>query len=222
MNKFCLFTFTFLISSTFLLTGCSISAQPKIPEIVQSDKNTPITTPEQKPDKSAVQALNPGDYFPTTAGSSWQYQGMGNEYASFTRKVLFVSGNIVQIREDNGGTVTASVFKITPEAVTRIFFQGEAYDQTNYLNAKPTDNTVILKSPLQVGTKWTEPHGTREIIDLNAAVNTPAGDFTQCLKLRIDDGNSTSFEYYKENVGLVKREFISGDDKISSSLIKHS
>ena len=214
----------FLLSSIFLLVGCTKSAQPPLPESSQSETTTPAKTPVTTPEpaKEVVPAVKVGDFFPTVAGSTWEYQGEGNEYASFSRKILFVSGNLAQIREDNGGTVSASVFKISAEEVTRIFFLGEAYGQTNYLKSPSNENIVILKTPLQVGTKWTEPNETREIVDLKASVTTPAGSFGQCLKVKISNANSTTFEYFKNGVGMVKREFISGDIKISSSLKKHT
>ena len=216
----------FLVSSIFLLVGCNKSAQPPLPESKQSEtttpEKTPVKTPEPEPAKEVVPAVKLGDFFPVVAGSTWEYQGEGNEYASFSRNILFTSGNLAQIREDNGGTVSAAVFKISPDAVTRIFFLGEAYGQTNYLHSPSNENIVILKTPLQVGTKWTEPNGNREIVDLNATVTTPAGSFTQCLKVKISNENSTLYEYFKNGVGMVKREFISGDTKISSSLKKHT
>jgi len=218
--------FTFLLSSIFLIVGCTKTAPTPPPVSKPSEtvipEKTPVKTPEPVPAKEVVQAVKPGDFFPMVVGSTWEYQGEGNEYASFTRKVLFASGNLAQIREDNGGTVSAAVFKISPEAVIRIFFLGEAYGQTNYLNSNSNENITILKAPLQVGTKWTEPNGTREIVDLNATVTTPAGSFTQCLKVKIANENSTVYEYFKKGVGMVKREFISGDTKISSSLKKHT
>ena len=216
----------FLLSSTFLLLGCTKTVQPPLPENKQSvtttPEQTPVKTPAPEPVKEVISTVKPGDFFPVVMGSSWDYQGEGNEYASFTRKVLFTSENLAQIREDNGGTVSAAVYKISPESVSRVFFLGEAYGQTNYLKSPSNENIVILKTPLQVGTKWTGPNGTREIADLNAAVTTPAGSFTQCLKVKITDKNSTVYEYFKKGVGMVKREFITGDTKIFSSLKKHT
>ncbi len=214
-----------------LLGGCTKVEQPPTPETKPIETTTPEKTPEKVPEKTpekvpdpvpVVPAVKPGDYFPVVAGSTWEYQGEGNEYASFNRKILFTKENLAQLREDNGGTVSAAVFKTTPEAVTRIFFLGEAYGQENFLNSSSNENIIILKSPLQVGTKWTEPNGTREIVDLNAIVSTPAGNFAQCLKVKISNENSTLYEYYKKGVGMVKREFISGDTKVSSSLKKHT
>jgi hypothetical protein len=49
-----------------------------------------------------TQDLKPGDFFPLELGLSWEYKG-----------------------EENGGTVIASVFKTTPEAVILIYLIGE-------------------------------------------------------------------------------------------------
>lgn len=163
----------------------------------------------------------PGDFFPLTKGSIWQYQGEGNEYASFIREIIFTSDNRAQMREDNGGTVSASVFERTENKIVLIYFQGEAYDGTNFLEQKSNENQIILKTPLEVGTKWEYRNGTREIVDINATVETPAGKFEKCIAVRITFPDSTLFEYYKEGVGMVKREFISGDSRVTSILEKY-
>ncbi|HZK84719.1 MAG TPA: hypothetical protein VFC58_08595 [Desulfosporosinus sp.] len=212
----------FLLSSVFLLVGCNKSAQPPLPESKPSETATPEKTPSDPPAKEVVPAATPGDFFPVVANSTWEYQGEGNEYATFNRKIVFTGDNLAQIREDNGGTVSASVFKISSDAVTRIFFIGEAYEQKNHLKSPSNQNLIILKAPLKVGTKWNEPNGTREIVDLNATVATPAGTFAQCLKVKITNDNSTLYEYFKSGIGMVKREFISGDSKVTSSLKNHT
>lgn len=115
-------------------------------------------------------------------GTKWQYIGAGNEFATFSSEILYVKDNRVQIMEDNGGTISASVFKVTDDEIVRIFFKGEEYDETNFLDEEPNDNLVILKKPLKVGTKWETPHGTREIVETDAIVDTPAGKFEDCYK----------------------------------------
>ncbi|MFZ5645330.1 MAG: hypothetical protein ACOY46_17295 [Bacillota bacterium] len=167
-------------------------------------------------EKPAGQIMS--DYFPLSVGSLWVYQGEGNEYASFSREVLFNKGNRAQIREDNGGTVSAMIFEVTDNAVTRIYNQAEMYDRNNLLDLKPNDNTVILKGPLDVGTKWNETGGQREIVDTNAAVDTPLGVFDKCVKVKITGQHSTVFEYFKREVGMVKREFFSEGNEVSSVL----
>ncbi|GAB6158190.1 hypothetical protein JCM39194_13900 [Desulfotomaculum varum] len=200
-----------ILAIAILLGGCT--------------KTTPA--PEPAAPKSQVQSppaqeKKPGDYFPLTKGSTWQYLGEGNEYASFRREVLAVQDNLAQLREDNGGTVSASVFKKTDDQIVLIFFQGETYNETNFLTHQPNENLPILKAPLKVGTKWQHPTGTREIIDDNATVNTPAGNFAKCIVVKISSPNSTTYEYFSEGVGMVKREFITGNYKVTSKLEKYN
>lgn len=175
------------------------------------------TEPNPQPD-SAPPVSDLADLFPLTKGSSWQYQGEGNEFASFSREVVFANENKGQIRENNGGTISAAVFEVTDEAITLIFFQGEAYEETDFLDQQPSENIVILKKPLEVGTSWEEQTGNREIVSVDAIVDTPAGQFENCIKVEITGGDSTVIEYFKDGVGMVKREFISGDTRVTSSL----
>lgn len=165
-------------------------------------------------------AGKPGDYFPLVLGNRWEYAGKGNEYASFTREVIFTEGNRAQVQENNGGTVMAFVFETTDNAVTRVFSREEVYDRINLLNSQPNENIAILKSPLAVGSRWAVPTTEREIVDVSATVDTPAGKFEGCIKIKAAGPDSTVYEYYKDGVGLVKREFVAGDTRVTSSLKK--
>ncbi|PKM89813.1 MAG: hypothetical protein CVU87_04165 [Firmicutes bacterium HGW-Firmicutes-12] len=120
----------------------------------------------------------PSDFFPFTKGSTWQYKGEGNEYASFSREVVFT--------------------------------------------LESNENLIVLKAPLEVGTKWEHSTETREIVDVNTTVDTPAGKFENCVVVKIIFPNSTLFEYFKDGVGMVKREFRSGDSQVTSILEKFS
>jgi len=204
-----------------VITGACSRSENNNPPPEENLPSMEENQPDQENEKPGEEtAKKPADYFPLTKGSTWQYLGEGNEFASFTREVIFASENRAQIKEDNGGTVSAAVFETTDETVTRIFFQGEAYVNEDFLNAEPNDNLVILKTPLQVGTKWETADSTREIIDLNASLDTPAGKFDQLLKIKITFPDSVIFEYYKDGVGMVKREFESEDIKVTSTLEK--
>lgn len=184
---------------------------------------TPVAgQPEQPVPPKAEEEPKAGDYFPLSKGSTWQYLGDGNEYASFNREVQYVEGNKSQIKEDNGGTVSTSIYQITASAVIRVYFTGEDYEPKNILNQPGNQNMVILKAPIQPGAKWTAGNSTREIVDINASVNTPAGKFDNCVKVKISENQSISYEYFKKGIGMVKREFLFGTDKISSTLAQYA
>ncbi len=161
---------------------------------------------------------SPEDFFPITAGSYWNYLGEGNEYASFLREAVRTSGNRSQFKENNGGTISASVYEVTQDAVTRIHFQGETYEDVNLLDIKSTESTIILKAPLKVGTKWGPSDQAREIISVTETVDTPIGQFQDCIAVKVTFPHSTIIEYFKKSVGMVKREFESEGFTVTSTL----
>lgn len=217
MKKSLIFLFVTIIFILSVLIGCA-NNQRQTP---QGNNQTPKENTQQNPSKEET-ALKPSVFFPLGLGYTWEYAGEGNEYAAFNRKVVFADNNLYQIREDNGGTVSAAVFKVSPSDITRVFFKGEAYGEESYLKSEPNESMTILKIPLIVGTKWQEPNGTREIVSINEVVSTPSGNYSDCIKVKISSQDSTVYEYFKDGIGMVKREFGSGEVKITSSLKKFS
>lgn len=195
-KRFCLLSAVLLlICLTFLGTACN-------------NKNT---------DKLTARA-----FFPTSIGSSWKYQGSGNEYAAFTREVVFASSNRVQMKENNGGTMTDTVYEITDTQVKEIYFKPESYEKENYLEQTANRNKILLKLPLERGQTWEDAENEWEVVSENISVDTPAGKFDNCIKIKISpqpsQSTATTYEYYKQGIGMVKREFISGNQTISSTL----
>ncbi len=189
-------------------------------EVEEILKNNPIQTI----DKCGVEApeqLSLQNFFPVSVGSTWKYLGEGNEYAAFVRKALFREGDRAQFSEDNGGTVSSSIFRVTDKEIVRVFLRGEEYDQKNLMKEKANDATVILKAPLKAGTKWKNSGDSREIVATDAVVETQAGKFTDCIKVSIKTENSTMYEYFKAGVGMVKREFVSEGMTVTSTLEKY-
>lgn len=198
-----------------LLGGCNSTRTN------ENNSNKPSPVPKQ----SQKTALKPGDYFPLKAGSTWTYKGSGNEYASFERQIEYVKNGFAQVREANGGTVNNSIYQSTANAVTRVYTKGESYENTNILEKgfASNDNTVIIQGPLKKGGNWqNDDNIKREIVNLAASVATPAGTFKNCLHIKLYGSGSVTNEYYAKGVGLVKREFISGGQTISSTLEKYT
>lgn len=199
--------------ASILASGCGNIANNQI-------ANPPGNT--QTVPNAAVEVM-PGEYYPLTVGSSWEYEGTGNEFASFTRKVLFSKGNLSQTTESNGGTTATSIYKTTDTTVTRVYYAGEDYQPKNLLDTTYSinDNEIVLQSPMKVGTTWPNKNTNKTILALNEVVDTPAGKFEDCVKVKITDNNDTTYQYYKKGVGLVKQEYISGTTTITSTLKKY-
>lgn len=191
-------------------------------EVEQILNNKPLKTENitvsEQPAKSIAAAL--GDYFPLHKGSKWVYQGTGNEYASFSREVLFTEGNKAQTLEINGGADVTKIYQITSNTVTEIFKQAESSAPVNMLHVKSNEQRILLKSPLSIGTKWNDGNTKIEIVDTAAKVETPAGTFANCIKVKstFSADSSVMYQYYAKGVGMVQQDFIVGGDKISSSL----
>lgn len=223
-----------------LLTACNNNNESKV---VNESKEVPIEEkvetpieesekPSEKEPEEAVEETNEEDledeekalsaYLPLEVGNSWEYQGEGMEYATFTREVLYKEGSKAQIKEDNSGTITAKVFEITDDAITSVFTQSESYDDENFLEFENNEEVVILKSPIQVGTKWETKEGTKEIVEIDASLDTPAGEFNDLVKVQTKYEDNISYEYYKEGIGLVRREFFSDGVEITSTLKQYN
>ncbi|HWP95954.1 MAG TPA: hypothetical protein VN426_03820 [Syntrophomonadaceae bacterium] len=209
------FIWILLILIIISLPACRTTTPKAIPP-ANEQKNTP---------PAPVATVSAGDYFPSTPGSSWIYKGEGNEFASFTRTAQYTLNGQSQFKEANGGTESTSIYKLSGDSVTRVYFKGESYQAENLLQKGYTsnDNTVLLKTPLDKGSSWETGNDVRTIIDTAARVEAPAGIFDNCIKMEIRSKNSTSvvYEYYRKGTGLVKREFHDGASTISSTLEKY-
>jgi len=200
-----------IVLSFCFIIGCKTSANNN----TNTNNNSNNITNPPKLDKAA-------DYLPLTKGSTWEYEGEGNEYASFKRKVLFTKDNLAQTSDDNGGTVMTRVIETSDNGLKILYFQPEDYQPSNLLETNFTANSqnLIIKNPIQVGTNWNDPDGKKEIVSLNAVVDSPLGKFDNCLKIKITTEKDTSivYQYFQKGVGMVKQEFVSGDTIITSTL----
>lgn len=175
---------------------------------------------------SKLEKENPADYFPVSIGNSWEFQGIGNEYATFNQEVIYQKDDRAQFKINNGATISKAIYKISPDNITRILQIFESYDDENLLEKgfDANDNTIIIKTPLEIGTNWEVPVGTREIVGVESNIITPAGNFTDCIiiKCEFNETEGIMYEYYQKGVGLVKSEYILDDFKIISSLQKYN
>ena len=199
----------YLLIFAVLLFGCAKKA------------TDPPASNDQKSETTTITDVS--SYFPAERNHFWEYEGSGNEYASFTRKVLYQKDDLVEITENNGGTVMGMVFKKSSKEIVQIFSTPEFYEERNILDAEPNLQKVILKSPLKAGATWQDSDYKREVVSINEKIEVPAGEFTHVVKIKVTlldeiSPESENYEYYAKDVGLVMREFISGDMTVTSQL----
>ncbi len=181
---------------------------------------TPAKTGQDSSHQPGTAVTKASDYFPAVPGNHWSYLGEGNEYASFTREAVYSKGNLVQFTTDNGGATTANIFEIGNDYIKSVYLEAESYEPGNLLEQSitPNDDTILLKEPLAVGTTWKNGGDKREIVSINTTLDTPAGSFNDCLKIKISTEYSTTYDYYQAGLGLIKSEFSSEGTIITSTL----
>jgi hypothetical protein len=201
MKRILLLFFSLLM---VVIVGCTMT----------SESPSPSAVPTIEP----VQEILPADYFPMTPGSTWSYIGEGNEYASYTRTVLYSECSYFQVSVNNGGTVSSTVYYASDTDVRIVLSRGEEYDMANLISEPPNTDEIVLTVPLEPGTEWGSESIKRKIVSLSDTVDTPAGLFEDCLTVRSEYPDSYILDYYVIGIGLVYSEFHSGEDVISSSL----
>lgn len=210
MKKGLLYKSLILIFAILIITSTALGCTP-----------APIPTPTPTPTPTPVptEEVDISTYMPMKLGYTWEYEGEGNEYASYTSKIEFGENNRFQEAQDNGGTLMANIYEVKDDSIVHVYQMGENYEHKNLLKEKNNLNDVILKLPLQAGNKWVSEENSYEIIDTKATITVPYGTFTDCVvvKRTYKDG-SESFMHYKEGIGLLQSEFRSGDFKVFSRL----
>ena len=180
---------------------------------------TPTPTPTAAPDSEKESLL---DFYPLKVGNMWEYEGEGMEYASFIQKVIFSSGNKYQVTIDNGGTVVANVMEVKKNSIANTYRAGEAYNNENILNKPSNVNILLLRTPIEKGNFWISEENHYEIVDTSAQISVPAGEFKDCIAVKVTfkDQTSNMIFYYKRGIGLVMSEFRTDVGDLITSKLK--
>jgi hypothetical protein len=168
----------------------------------------------------ASNALTVQHLFPLEQNVMYEFEGMGNEFATFTIYNEYVDDDSVQQRVDNGGSVTARVYVISDGKVTRTLSKGETYYREDMMDQTDDSAEVVLMEPIETGTSWQLADGsTRTITDIAVDVATPAGNY-QAVEVVTEGESFTNTDYYAKGVGHVKTVYLSekDDTEVSSTL----
>ena len=195
-----------LVFPFFFLFGCG--ADPSIDNDTVKEpieEETPTSTTE-KPEPIPTQT-NLNQFF-LTDGSSAQFLGDGNEYASYSLKTQWMNENYVATYEDNGGTVMQRIYRISTDKISLLAENGEAYEaqmpSIEELDAMP-EIGVYLSTPLEVGTEFNE----WIITSTSETVETPLQIFTDVIVMeKKEEQGNVNRKYFAKEFGEIKREFI--------------
>ncbi|WP_318502435.1 GerMN domain-containing protein [Bacillus sp. T3] len=181
-------------------------------------KNDSDGVKEPKQTKETLPDIS--EYYPITKNTRYSYEGIGNEYSTFTVYPDYISETKVQQRVENGGTVMANVLEIKDGKLTKVYSRGEAYYRENLLKLTGENQEIMLMEPLKKGTTWTLKDGSiRTITNMTVDLTTPSGNY-KAIEVTTDKGNDKTLDYYAKDVGLVKSVFVTGETEISSTLSK--
>lgn len=209
-----------------LISGCSKNKQgtDNITNTVTPTVLPTVTVPAEQntEDNTTEKTLTVKDLYPFVADTEYIYDGEGNEYAPYNRYTDFLDteNNRLQTRTDNGGTETVRVLEIKDGKLSVIKTINECYYRDNFMDAAAAEDKaeVLLMEPLEVGTEWTIPDGSKRYISgIGVNVDTPSGTY-QAIEVTTEGTDSTSKDYYAPVIGLVKSVFSSGDTEVSSVL----
>lgn len=163
---------------------------------------------EEEEEVEVVDEVNQtlADWIPRLDNVAYDYEGIGNEYASFNWMPQFNQENYYQIARDNGGTTVVEVYEYHEDEIVRVFSRPETYFRDNFTEIDAIDtfdqNEVILKKPIAVGTSWSTDEADYEITSIDKDITVPAGDY-QTIEVTIEHEDSLIKRYYAEEIGLV-------------------
>ena len=161
-------------------------------------------------------------FFPSALEQSWNYVGYGQEFAGFKRTVTQSKDGLVQVEDVNDGAQTARVFSVTEEALVQQLVLSESEAAGDLLSAKPNQAVQLLKGPLQQGATWKDGAWSYRLLSVNKALWVPAGMFAGVVEVQarsLARPNEVVVTCYASEVGLVRRDYYSGDGaQISTQL----
>ncbi|HHT90913.1 MAG: hypothetical protein QM451_06565 [Bacillota bacterium] len=192
-----------------------------------------LLTPQSENGVDVIDSL-PGQvdlraYFPPLQGLTYSFAGEGMEYAAFTRQITFAVPGILQV-EDLSGTNLVQVLECGAHELKIVWSEEEYYGDQSLLDeedrlergAGQPRNLVLLQTPLVPGHTWSDERFHREIVAVDEVITVPLGTFYDVVVVKnqsLDMEDSVQYAYYAKNVGLIKREFLSGQGGDSNAVV---
>lgn len=211
------------LSLAFLLMGCSL-LDDETDLVVDPPEETEVTEEEEtdvveeetdeETDEESDEEIDEVNqtleaWLPRLNNVFYSYEGIGNEYASFTWTPQFNQENYYQVAKNNGGTEIVEIYEYHPDEIVQVFRRPETYFRDNFYSINDLDyygeyqvNEVVLKKPIAVGTTWSTDEADYEITAVDAPIEVPAGNY-ETIEVTIQFDQSVIKRYYAKEVGLV-------------------
>ncbi|WMJ78350.1 MULTISPECIES: GerMN domain-containing protein [unclassified Sedimentibacter] len=167
--------------------------------ILTACENGNITEESNIPNEYRIE-----DFYPLTENAKYIYEGVGNEYTSYTVFIDYKTDSRVQIRTNNGGSESVKVLELKDGQLKEVFFRGETYFRENFADDEYTESKILLKEPLKEGNSWLTGENSETVItNISKKVVTTQGNL-DAIEVTTKNNNETVIEYYARNKGLVK------------------
>lgn len=207
------FIIVFLIM-IMILTSCNNANE--------NNNNTPNSEENGNTDNTDVEVtkLTIEDYFPFKENTKYEYEGEGNEYASYTVFTDYITENRIQTRTNNGGTEMVKVIENNNGQLKVLFSRGETYFRENFTKTTSNEGDILLKEPLTVGNAWTAGDDVkRSITNSDIEITIPLGTF-KALEVTSEGKDYKTVDYYAADMGLIKTISTGEGYEVSSTLSK--
>ena len=180
-----------------------------------------IITPspgEPNNNNNDTEELSIEDYYPIEENTKYTYTGKGNEFATYTVFVDYISNNRIQNRTNNGGTESVNVMELKDNQLTLLYSRGETYFRQNFLNNEYDGGRILIKGPIKEGTTWNyDENTTAAITSISKEIVTPLGNY-KAIEVTIEGEQGKTVDYYAKDVGLVKTIASGEGYEVSSTL----
>ena len=210
MKKYYLFLFIAMLS----LAACGENNIDTPNEVAPDQPNVDGKT------EPAEETMDLADFF-MPDGSIVEFEGEGNEFASYTQKTEWIDDQYVNIYEDNGGTTVLYTFRVTDGQVDVIRREGEMYKE-DQATAEELDKLttlyIYLKLPLEKGAKFDD----WEVVEVDGTLDTPYDTFKDVIIIEKDEDDILTRLYFARDYGEIKREVVMEDESMTvTSTIKN-
>lgn len=195
------------VLAVFLLVG----PFAKDSNLANPVKTPPINDPSGDEQDSSYKNLL-RSYFFKANGDVAYFQGIGNEYATFTETTTWISNDYIATVIDNGGGQTLTIHRLTDNSIEVVVEEmqeeGVALPTVEKLEKMPALYKLI-EAPFD------KEQSNGKTIKLNVPFKTPYGEVKALvIEEKFEENNSITKDYYAEKLGLVGTTY-EVDDNIS-------
>lgn len=189
-------------------------ALPAEPQTSPADEGKQTDDLQKLPGK--VSAYNLFDYFPLITDRRIDFAS-SNIDSFLVLQYLFEEpdASTAQFRQSNDSAVVINVVKVTSDRITELYFSEDLPYRQNIIGYKDYKERVILKEPLQVGSKWSTTGLDYEIIAVDE--ERMIGDKKHTvMDVLVTLENEQVLFTYAIGIGLVSNDIIAQDGSLEN------